>query len=143
MHFGQEMCMYNIPKFWINLDGLARSSNLNVIKSCLTQVFCMQGTLIFHHWLCDVILIAVDCLSHNNWLDKLAWNVGQAIQLKQAVTFDSVNYLPNLIFPQVYSLEPTKVFWFDQRDLVIAMVSSIVRLWLQFSSNKFSLLQFS
>ena len=74
--------MYNIPKFCINLDGLAQSSNLNVIKSCITQVFCMQCALIFHRWLCEVIPTTVDRHSHNNWLDKLAWNVGCAIDLK-------------------------------------------------------------
>jgi len=85
-----------------------------------------------------------DCrLSRNNWLDKLAWNVGRAIELKQAATFDSVDYLPNLTFPQVYSLEPTKVFQFDQRELIISTVSSVVRLWLHFPSDEFSLLQLS
>ena len=85
-----------------------------------------------------------DCrLSRNNWLDKLAWNVRRAIELKQAATFDSVDYLPNLTFPQVYSLEPTKVFQFDQRELIISTVSSVVRLWLHFPSDEFSLLQLS
>jgi len=135
--------MYDIPKFWINLDGLAHASNLNIIESCITRVFCMQGALRFHHWLCDVIPTAVDRLSRNNWLDKLAWNVRHAVEQKQAATFDSANYLPNLAFPKVYSLEPIKAFRFDQRELVISMTSSIVRLWLGFPSDEFSFLQLS
>jgi len=34
--------VYNIPKFWINLDGLGHSSNLNVIESYITRAYCMQ-----------------------------------------------------------------------------------------------------
>src|SRR6266446_5664276 len=33
----------NLPKFWVNLTGLAHSSNLNAIESCITRVFCMRG----------------------------------------------------------------------------------------------------
>lgn len=142
-HSTATSSMYDIPKFWINLDGLAHSSNLNVIESCITRVFCMQGALIFHHWLCDVVPNAVDHLSRNNWLDKLAWNVGLAIERKRATAFDSTHYLPNLTFPQVYLFEPTRVFRFDQRELTISTVSSIVRLWLRFPSDEFSLLQLS
>jgi hypothetical protein len=67
--------MYDIPKFWINLNGLVHSSNLNLMESCITQVFCMQGALMFHRWLANVIPAAVNRLSDNTWLDSLALNV--------------------------------------------------------------------
>jgi len=54
--------MYDIPKFWINLNGLVQNSNLNAMECCITRVFCMQGALIFHRWLSDVVLAAVNGL---------------------------------------------------------------------------------
>jgi hypothetical protein len=135
--------MYDIPKFWINLNALAHSSNLNIMESCITRVFCMQSALIFHRWLSNVVPAAVGRLSCNTWLDKLAWNVRQAIELKQTTTFDSADYLPNLNFPRVYSLKPTTIFRYDQTELINSITSSIVRLWLHFPSDEFSLLQLS
>jgi hypothetical protein len=134
--------MYDIPKFWINLDGLAHSSNLNVMESCITRVFCMQGALIFHRWLSNVVPAAVNRFSRSTWLDKLAWNVRRAIELQQTTTFTSADYLPNLTFHRVYSLKPT-VFRYDQTELIISITSSIVRLWLHFPSDEFSILQLS
>lgn len=134
--------MYDIPKFWINLEGLAHASNLNIMESCITRVFCMQGALRFHRWLSEVVPTAVNHLSQNTWLDKLAWNVRLAIDNNQTATFNSSDYLPNLTFHQVYSLKST-VFRYDQTELIISVVSSIVRLWLRFPSDEFSLLQLS
>ena len=134
--------MYDIPKFWINLDGLAHSSNLNIVESCITRVFCMQGALIFHRWLSEVIPATVNRLSGNTWLDRLVLNVKQAIELKQTTTFDSADFLPNLAFHRVYALKPT-VFRYDPTDLIISITSSIVRLWLHFPSDEYSLLQLS
>lgn len=134
--------MYDIPKFWINLNGLAHSSNLNIMESCITRVFCMQGALIFHRWLSDVIPAAVNRLSRTTWLDKLAWDVRHAIEQKKNVTFDSADYLPNLTFHRVYSLASRR-FVYEDTELVISVVSSIVRLWLHFPSDEFSILQLS
>ena len=134
--------MYDIPKFWINLNGLAHSSNLNIIESCITRVFCMQGSLTFHRWLANVIPVAVNRVSPNTWLDNLASNVRLAIELNKSATFNSADYLPNLSFHQVYLLEPM-IFRYDQTELIISVVSLIVRLWLHFPSDEFSLLQLS
>ena len=134
--------MCDIPKFWINLSGLAHSSNLNAVESCMTRVFCMQGALIFHRWLYNVIPAAINRLSRNTWLEKLAWNVQIAIQQKKEATFDSADYLPNLTFHRVYKLGSMN-FRYDQTELIISVVSSIVRLWLHFPSDEFSLLQLS
>ena len=90
--------VYNIPKFWINLDGLVHSSDLNAIKSQMMRVFCMQGSLRVYHWLLDVMPTAVGCLSRNNWLDRFATDVELAFDRKKSATFSSTNYLPNLPF---------------------------------------------
>ena len=133
-----------IPKFWINLSGLAHSSNLNIVESCITRVFCMQRALSFHHWLSDIIPAAVNRRSHNTWLDKLASDVRDAILRKKDVTFNSNNYLPNLSFHQIYSLKSTSYqFRYDQTELIISITSSILRLWLGFPSDEFSILQHS
>ena len=131
--------MYNIPKFWINLKGLACTSNLNIMEAC-THVFCMQGALTFHRWLLDVIPAAVNCISHNTWLDKLARDVRRAIERKKNTTFDSADYLPNLFFHKVYPFKST-VIQYEATELIISVVSLIVRHWLGFPSNEFSLLQ--
>ena len=93
--------MYNIPKFWINLNGLIQNSNLNAMECCITHVFCMQGALIFHHWLSDIILATVNRCSCNMWLEKLAFDVRNTIEQKKEASFNSTDYLPNLAFPQV------------------------------------------
>ena len=134
--------MYDIPKFWINLNGLVQNSNLNAMECCITRVFCMQGALIFHRWLSDVVPAAVNRLSRNTWLEKLAFDVRNAIEQKKEAIFNSTNYLPNLAFPRVYSLTPPN-FQYERTELIISVVSSIVRLWLHFPSDEYSLLQLS
>lgn len=134
--------VYDIPKFWINLDGLGHSSNLNVIESYITRVYCMQGALHFHWWLIDVVQRAVESSSRHTWIDKLASNVEIAVNRKRAVTFDSVEYLPNLIFHRKYSYKPGS-FRFDQTELVSTTISSILRYWLHFPSDELSLVQLS
>ena len=133
--------VYDIPKFWINLDGLKHSSNLNAIESCITRVYCMQGALSFHHWLVDIVQRAVGSPSRHTWIDKLAGDVQIAINGKQTTTFDSADYLPNLMFHREYTYKPS--FRYDQTELISSTVSSIVRLWLRFPSDQFSLLQLS
>ena len=134
--------MYNIPKFWINLEGLTHSLNLNIMESCITRVFCMQGALSFHCWLSEVIPAAVDHYSCNTWLDNLASDVGDAINNKKITTFDSANYLPNLTFHHVYLHKPAQ-FQFNQTELIVSMVSSIIRLWFNFPPDEYSILQLS
>ena len=46
----------------------------------------MQGALSFHHWLSEVILATVYHYSRNTWLDKLASDVGDAIDNKKITT---------------------------------------------------------
>ena len=65
-----------------------------------------------------------------------------AINGKREVTFDSADYLPNLAFHSVYSLQPM-VLRYEATEIIISIVSLIVRLWLGFPSDNFSLLQLS
>jgi hypothetical protein len=134
--------VYEIPKFWINLNGLMHSSNLNIIESCITRAYCMQGALNFHYWLIDIVRGAVQRASYNTWIDKLATNVQTAINGKRTVTFNSADYLPNLTFHKVYSYAP-KPFRYNQMELITSTVSSILRLWLHFPSDEASLVQLS
>lgn len=135
--------VYEIPKFWINLDGLRNSSNLNIIESCITRAYCMQGSLNFHLWLIDIVQGAVEksALRHT-WIQKLAWEVEMAVNQSQTVAFASKEYLPELLFPETYTFNP-KPFRFDQKELVCTTLSSILRLWLHFPSDQLSLLQLS
>ena len=130
-----------IPKFWINLNGLMVSSNLSVIESWMTCAYCMQGALIFHHWLIDIVEWAINCASCNTWIGKLAANVETATDQKKTVTFNSADYLPNLTFHKIYSYAP-KSFRYDQAHIT-STLSSIIRLWLQFPSDELSLVQLS
>ena len=88
--------VYDIPKFWINLDGLMHSSNLNVIESYITRAYCMQGALNFHLWLVDIVKSAVNNSSRQPWIQKLASDVERAVNRKERVAFDSADYIPNL-----------------------------------------------
>lgn len=133
--------VYEIPTFWINLDGLMHSSNLNIIESYITRAYCMQGALTFHHWLLDIVQDAVKSSSRNTWIERLAADVYLALNRKSTTTFDSAEYLPNLNFHCTYSYEPQ--FVFDQTELIISTTSSILRLWLKFPSDQKSLLQLS
>ena len=134
--------VYDIPKFWINLDGLKHSSNLNIIESCITRAYCMQGALNFHLWLIHIVQLAVASSSRQTWIEKLAWDVELAVDKKQTVAFNSIEYLPNLMFHKTYSYKPGP-FRYNQTEIISTTLSSILRLWLQFPSDELSLLQLS
>ena len=102
----------------------------------------MQGARHFHNWLLHVVPAAVERKSCTTWIDKLALDVGAAIERGQAVTFHSIDYLPRLDIPREYMVQAT-TFCFDQRDLIIATVSSILRHWLYFPTDDSSLVQLS
>ena len=134
--------IYKIPDFWSNLNGLLQSSNLNAIEASITRVFCMQGARHFHNWLLYVVPAAVDRKSRTTWIDQLAQDVVYAIEQGQAVTFRSINYLPRLDIPREYTVQAT-AFRYDQRDVVISNMSSILRQWLYFPTDDSSLVQLS
>jgi hypothetical protein len=131
-----------VPRFWVNLEGLAHNSNLNALESSITRVFCMRGALILHHWLLEVIPAAIKRSSRNSWIDKLVYDVGTAMDLNKSADFDSETYLPNLQHPRTFSFVPKK-FRFDKKDILTSTVSAIVRLWLQFPADELSLVQLS
>lgn len=130
----------DIPKFWINLDGLVNSSNLNAIESIMTRVFCMQGALKFHYWLLDVIQPAITRTSNGAcnpkiWIDRLATDVRWAIEKGGSATFHSSNYLPNLGFPREYEMA-SKPFRFNDTEQLHSILTSVLRCWLRFPANK-------
>jgi hypothetical protein len=139
--------VYDIPKFWINIEGLEQSSNLNVIETIMTRVFCMQGALKFHFWLLDIIPAAVSRISNPNhkpklWIDKLATDVQSSIHKRGGATFNSSQYLPDLAFHREYIMEP-KQFRFHDPDLLTSVISSTLRWWLHFPKDQDSLAQLS
>jgi hypothetical protein len=131
-----------IPKFWINLDGLRHSSNLNLIESCITRSYCMQGSLKFHSWLIDVVQNAIKSTSRHTWIEKLAQDVKTAIDQRKTATFDSIQYLPNLTYHRSYSYKPGN-FRYDQTEIISSTLSSILRHWLYFPRDELSILQLS
>ncbi len=131
-----------VPRFWVNLEGLAHNSNLNALESCITRVFCMRGALTLHHWLLDVVPAAVERSSRNTWIDKLVWDIRMAMDQNKSKDFDSEKYLPNLKHPRTFSFVPKK-FRFDQTEILTSIASSIIRVWLQFPADKLSLVQLS
>ena len=137
--------VYNIPKFWINLDGLVQASNLTAVEMAVTRVFCMKGALRFHFWLLDIIPAAIKRISNpaynpKTWIDKLVSNVRSSLMKRISATFHSSNYLPNLAFHHEYKME-RKPFRFDDVDLLISVTSSIIRCWLSFPSDQQSFAQ--
>lgn len=131
-----------VPRFWVNLDALAHSSNLTILESCIARVFCMRGALTLHHWLLNVVTAAVEGSSRSTWIDKLVWDVKMAMDQKQSKDFDSEQYLPNLKYPRNYSFVLRK-FRFDQTEILASTVSSIIRVWLQFPADELSMVQLS
>ena len=128
-----------IPKFWVNLDGLVQSSNLNSIESIITRVFCMQGALKFHYWLQDIIPASIKRTSKpdhipKTWIDMLTTDVRSSIHESGVAKFSSSDYLPNLVFPHVYEMTPPP-FKFDNTDQLTSIISSILRLWLHFPTE--------
>ena len=134
--------VYDIPKFWINLEGLVHASDLNAIESQITRVFCMKGSLRFHLWLLDVLPSAVERKSGNNWLDLLTRDVESAFDGRKSAKFSSSDYLPDLRFHRTYTTE-VPLFRFDQKEDLISTVSSILRCWLRFPSDGVTFVQHS
>ena len=88
--------VYDIPMFWINIDGLMHSSNISIVESRITRAYCMQGALNFHIWLIDIVQHAIESSSCRTWIKKLASDVWMAVNQKRTVVFDSIEYLPKL-----------------------------------------------
>ena len=133
-----------IPSFWFNLHGLIQSSNLNVIESKMTRVFCLQGAWRFHNWLLCIIPAAVDRMSPGRvaWIDKLALDISVTMERGKSAIFRSVDYLPGLDIQREYIIEAMP-FRFDQRERIISNMSSILRHWLHFPADEASLIQLS
>ena len=132
-----------IPRFWVNLNALAHNSNLNALESCITRVYCMRSALCLHRWLLQVVPPAVERTSRNTWIDRLVWDVGTAMDGKKTVDFNSESYIPNLKQPSTFSLTPGRRIQYEKSDLLVSMVSSIIRKWLQFPTDELSLVQLS
>src|SRR5437016_438272 len=105
-----------VPRFWVNLQGLAHNSNLNALESSITRVFCMRSALILHHWLLNVVPAAVERSSRSTWIDKLVWDVRMEMDMKKSKDFDSNQYLPNLKHTSTLTFVPPKKFRFDQTE---------------------------
>ena len=131
-----------VPKLWVNLEALAHNSNLNALESCITRVFCMQGALTLHRWLQEVVPQAVERSSRNTWIDKLVWDVDTAIYNKQSISFHSEDYIPNLTLPSTFIFLPKK-FSYEHKEVLITIVTSIIKKWLQFPADELSLVQLS
>jgi len=86
--------------------------------------------------------MAVDRKSCTTWINQLAQDVDDAVKRGQAITFHSINYLPWLDIPCEYTVQ-AMTFRFDQHDIVISNVSSILRQWLYFPTDDSSLVQLS
>ena len=137
--------VYNIPKFWINLKGLVQASNLTALETTMTRAFCMKGALKFHFWLLDVIPTAIERISKPSyipkiWIDKLVTYVQSSLHKRSSATFLSSDYLPDLAFHYEYKME-AKPFKFKDADLLISVTSSIIRCWLSFPADQYSLAQ--
>lgn len=135
----------NIPRFWVNITGLEESSNLTTVESIMTRVFCMEGALKFHYWLLDVIPASLDRISNPNhqpkfWIDILATDVQTSVLAGGAASFNSSDYLPNLPEARTYVMTCTMNRYPDQEQLT-SIMSSILRLWLQFPIQKVSIAQ--
>jgi len=137
--------VYTIPKFWVNLNGLVHSSNMNAIETIMTRVFCMQGALKFHFWLLDIIPAAIKRISNSThipktWIDQLATDVRLAIAKRGGATFDSSQYLPGLDFHHKYDMA-VQQFKYEDAELLTSIISSIIRCWLGFPADQDALAQ--
>lgn len=131
-----------LPKCWVNLKGLARQSNLNTLESCITRVFCIKSASTLHHWLLDIVPAAIKRNSHSTWIDKLVSDVRMAINGKKSKDFASDDYLPYLNHPKTFHFQYTS-FRFEQTEILTSIVSSIIRVWLNFPADELSLVQLS
>ena len=139
--------IYEIPKFWINLTGLAHASNMNAIESTMTRVFCMQGALKFHYWLLDIIPAAIRRTSKpghepKTWIDRLTKDVRSSMHDRAGATFQSSKYLPDLDFHSEYKMTHQS-FQFDDTTQLTSILSAMLRSWLQFPGDQEYLAQLS
>lgn len=130
----------NIPRFWINITGLAQSSNLTTVETIMTRVFCMEGSLKFHYWLLHVVPAAINRTSKPNhqaklWIDKLAVDVQTSLLLEHDASFDSSDYLPDLPHVLTYKTTYTKTRRYDNQEKLASIMTAILRLWLHFPTE--------
>lgn len=130
----------NIPKFWININGLSHSSNLTTVETTMTRVFCMEGSLKFHYWLLHIVPAALDRISKPNhqaklWIDRLAADVQTSVLFGRAASFDSFDYLPNLQYRRTYAMTST-ILRYENRQQLTTIMCAILRLWLHFPEGE-------
>ena len=130
----------NIPRFWINITGLAQSSNLTTVETIMTRVFCMEGSLKFHYWLLHIIPAALNRTSNPNyqpklWIDRLAVDVQTSVLVGADTSFVSSDYLPKLPYVRTYTMTGTKCRYNNLEQLT-SIMSSILRLWLHFPTEE-------
>jgi hypothetical protein len=139
--------VYQLPRCWVNLDGLGLKSNLTTLESSITRVFCIKSALTLHRWLLNVVPAAIQRVEGNRkvtWIDKLVWDVQMAINQKKSKEFASNDYLPNLGHYRTFEfIFTTNKFRFEQAEILTSTVSSIIRVWLKFPSDEISLVQLS
>ena len=105
-------------------------------KGCIIFLICKNNRLKLQY----PCICRYQSYHHHTWIQRLAWEVGIAVNGKKTVLFNSINYLPELKFHRTYSYKP-QPFRFDQTKLISTTLSSILRLWLHFPSDQHSLLQ--
>jgi hypothetical protein len=138
----------DIPRFWINLNGLNQSSNLTTVETSMTHVFCMQGALKFQYWLLDIVSAAVNRTGNPNfkpksWIDRLAMDVRSLMLTggNASASFLSSDYLPKLTYARQYSTSIP--FRYHDEELLTSIISSILRCWLQFPQEEETIAQLS
>lgn len=136
----------DIPRFWTNINGLVKSSNLTTVETTMTRVFCMQGTLKFHYWLEEVIPAAIQRISKSVhepkiWIDKLAAKVQSSILIGGDATFNSFEYLPKLPNIREYMVTLPKKVLYDTTNLLTSIMASTLRCWLDFPAGEDSIAQ--
>jgi hypothetical protein len=114
------------------------------LESRITRVFCIKSALTLHHWLLDIVPPAIKGDSNTTWIDKLVGDVRMAINQKKSMDFASEDYLPYLNHPSSFHFQYTsKAFRYEQTQILTSIVSSIIRVWLNFPADELSLVQLS
>ena len=141
-----ENTVNNIPKFWINITGLAGSSNLTSVETIMTRVFSMEGSLKFHYWLLHIVPASMDRTSKPNhqpklWIDKLAADVQTSLLLGSSASFDSSYYLPDLPYHRTYTTTYSKTRPYQNQEKLASIMTSTIRFWLHFPTEKATIAQ--
>ena len=132
-----------MPNFWEQAAQFEQYVVLHAVENRISRGLLMLSSSKAYTWVLEIADDAIERPGKSSWCDRLAsdvsaqWTIAYANSTSAQITFDSKDYLPDLIPSQQATITLGR-FTFDkerQNRHKIRAVTCVIEQWLQFPSN--------